>query len=1265
MSTVQSGLFLDVTKELLSRGHRVRFRAEGDSMYPTIRSGEAIVVEPIAPADLKQGDIALYRAARGITAHRVIGIEGGRFLIRGDGTGLGAEPVGGDQILGKVVKVESNRGRADLGTRRTKMNSFMHIAASRMRGWATARGQLLALAVTAFVWSGPVMGVTTPTQVRNQITAAASTNGTNVTIFTGLSINLGAFVTDPGGATANYLAVGISSTGNRSVSSITGCITAGPSGSWTYTGARPSQGGNNTEIWVLKNPTGGAVCNPTITMSNTASIVAGAVLFTGVSTAATPWALAGTAQLGGNAASRALTLTTSIPPNGAALVVLSTSSVASSQCPVLSAVTGEDSQWSLGAAASNACSSTNSFITGAGATTASLTGTPTFTWTAGGQNMGNTTFVAIVLSPGSVTSPTAVKVSSFTAAPDQGGNLIQLETGRDVNNLGFNLYREDNGQRVKLNASLLAGTALMGGAGTTFTAGQTRRWRDAGASAGASYWLEEVDLNGTRTWYGPAVAGAAEVAAADSTGAAQTLNSTPTPSGRANAPDDAVTVADEADKPIFLKSIGSVTGTGSINAATAPMKTTFTKAAQASAAITTSEMQQQYAVAAGAAVRLDVQSEGWYRVTQSQLVAAGIAPGVDPRNLQLYVNGVQQPILVEGEADGTFDASDAVAFYGMGMDTLWSGTQAYWLVAGTAKGLRMAVGGAAKKASGAASFPATVIWKPRTMYASAILNGDGNNYFGPVITNAAVNQPLTVTNLNLAGGASKLQVKLQGGTTGSHVVAVALNGTFLGNVTFNGQSSGAATFTVPAVNEGANLLTLTGSSPSDVTAVDEVQFTYPHSYTADGDYLRFTAPAGKATTIGGFSSSAITAIDVTDPANPSLVMGTIGGSAGNYTFTLAPTAGKGTRLLLALTGGQTKTPTLTANAPSSWNAAQAGYGMVIISHASLMASAAPLAGLRQSQGLNVAVIDVQDLYDEFSFGVKSPAAIKSFLATARANWSIAPQYVLLFGNGTFDPREFMNFTGTTVPDLVPVKLIDTKLLETASDDWFVDFDDDSLPDMAIGRLPAASASEADLMVARLVAYDTVAPGAWKDEALLVTGKNLYPGDDFVPLSAGVEALLPGSLTVTNLYATDPNPQSTLLASLNSGQALVNFIGHGSNEVWSGLFSSSNAMALGNATRTPVVLAMTCLNGFFQDRFTNPLGKALLKAANGGAVAVWASSGLTEPEPQADMNRAMVNALYGTTPMTLGEAAAAAKAGTTDKDVRRTWILLGDPSMVLQ
>jgi hypothetical protein len=78
-----------------------------------------------------------------------------------------------------------------------------------------------------------------------------------------------------------------------------------------------------------------------------------------------------------------------------------------------------------------------------------------------------------------------------------------------------------------------------------------------------------------------------------------------------------------------------------------------------------------------------------------------------------------------------------------------------------------------------------------------------------------------------------------------------------------------------------------------------------------------------------------------------------------------------------------------------------------------------------------------------------------------------------------------------------------------------------------------------------------------------------------------------------------------------------------------------------------------------------LAEALLKAPQGGALAVWASSGLTEPSAQAVMNRELVRLLFNGPSLTVGEAAMKAKATITDPDIRRTWILFGDPATRLR
>jgi hypothetical protein len=93
--------------------------------------------------------------------------------------------------------------------------------------------------------------------------------------------------------------------------------------------------------------------------------------------------------------------------------------------------------------------------------------------------------------------------------------------------------------------------------------------------------------------------------------------------------------------------------------------------------------------------------------------------------------------------------------------------------------------------------------------------------------------------------------------------------------------------------------------------------------------------------------------------------------------------------------------------------------------------------------------------------------------------------------------------------------------------------------------------------------------------------------------------------------------------------------------------------------------MNCLNGFFQDVYTESLAESLLLAKNGGAVAVWASSGLNQADPQAQMDKVMVKLLFTLPSPALGDAVNQAKSGIADPGVRRTYILFGDPLLRLK
>ena len=200
------------------------------------------------------------------------------------------------------------------------------------------------------------------------------------------------------------------------------------------------------------------------------------------------------------------------------------------------------------------------------------------------------------------------------------------------------------------------------------------------------------------------------------------------------------------------------------------------------------------------------------------------------------------------------------------------------------------------------------------------------------------------------------------------------------------------------------------------------------------------------------------------------------------------------------------------------------------------------------------------------------------------------------------------------------------------------------------------------LVAKIVWYENAAPDPTRG-ALLVADTG------FERLSSAVKRLLPFGMTIATINrrsADDVTIHGQIVSAINEGPRVTNFVGHGSNGVWTGgsVLSSFDAPALTNTNRLSVFTMMTCFNGYFQDAYNDSLSEALLKAP-GGAVAVWASTTLTEPAGQIAIDQEFYRLLFGAQPATLGDAARAAKAVTTDRDVRRTWTLFGDPAMLLR
>jgi signal peptidase I len=153
LSPQSSGLklfnFAQICIDLLRSGNRVRFRAPGYSMYPTILHEDVITVQPLKAEAIKVGDIVLYQSENSVIAHRVVRIENKSdihtdsqssalspqsfFILRGDARPANDNPINAEQILGKVVCVERNGRCINPYRLKAQLTFYIRRLVSRLR----------------------------------------------------------------------------------------------------------------------------------------------------------------------------------------------------------------------------------------------------------------------------------------------------------------------------------------------------------------------------------------------------------------------------------------------------------------------------------------------------------------------------------------------------------------------------------------------------------------------------------------------------------------------------------------------------------------------------------------------------------------------------------------------------------------------------------------------------------------------------------------------------------------------------------------------------------------------------------------------------------------------------------------------------------------------------------------------------------------------------------------------------------------------------
>jgi len=689
-------------------------------------------------------------------------------------------------------------------------------------------------------------------------------------------------------------------------------------------------------------------------------------------------------------------------------------------------------------------------------------------------------------------------------------------------------------------------------------------------------------------------------------------------------------------------------------------------------------------VASQPGVKLGVRAEGLYKVTKAQLQAAGFDVNSDPANWQLYVDGRQQSINVAPNGD-------YIEFYGTGIDRKESATRIYFLLAGASPGKRMAqASGHSISTLAGRSYTATYTKKERTFFISSLLNGDTENYFGRVVTSSPTTLTFDLSGVATAAATCTFSVAMQGFTFSPHPIALTLNGHTLDPMNGQFRDFFTSTYTIPAsyLIEGTNSLTMASTLAGDFSFFDHMSVTFERTFLAQQNTLSFFTQNYRAAEISGFTSPNVRVFDTTYDDDTAELYGLSFRQTGSTYGTRIPA--RRARTLFAVENSAILSPaTIEQNNPSTLSTTNHNAQLLIISYKGFLSQANDWKNYRTGQDPNLTaeVVDISDVYDEFNYGVLSSDSITSFLQYAKNNWQTPPQYVLLIGDATYDPKDYQGFAGSLgALDYVPEKSVDTLFGEAPSDDALVDFDNDGLGDLAIGRIPARDGQTVTNALNKTINFEQLTATHSLDRGALFVSDWDPNTWDFSGLNHLLDGQLPAGTPATFAWKVlddggTPNPNGTqqIVNGITAGPFVVNYSGHGSTGTWaSSFFTQSNVVCnpattgcINNPGNESIFTALTCFNGYFIRPDADGLSESLLKATNGGAVAAWSSTGETTPDVQQVLALRFYQQLGQSDITRLGDLIIDAKLYLAQHppspvdDVLNSWVLLGDPMLKIK
>ena len=668
--------------------------------------------------------------------------------------------------------------------------------------------------------------------------------------------------------------------------------------------------------------------------------------------------------------------------------------------------------------------------------------------------------------------------------------------------------------------------------------------------------------------------------------------------------------------------------------------------------------------------KFPVLEEAIYKIEFNDLVSAGInATSIDPRNIQIFAKGEEIPIYIQGESDGSFDSGDFIEFYAEGNDgwydhelfsdsahnlnpyvSMFSDTLYYFLTWNTGTSNKRFVDDLDLNYGD---------YTPVDYYYSEVVKTSNANFSSGQITNFGwavpeyskaegwytgqipywksgsviynASQELSTPYVYASGPSATVVTNVFGLGPANHFVDVNLNGNEIYNGSFYGKDHVLVNENVPNSWLSANSEFVFRSLASDYDANDRFGYAYMkikyaktfnmNNESATVMYIPPGAESKDLLIMENYNnlSTSVSIFDITSgkrvQVQPLL---------GKY-YALIPNDGVERKCFLTAEGAIKSIAGLSPVSDGSSKfinyqqkiTDKSGVDFLLVTGNNLMDAGVEYGDYRESEGLKSLVVNIDQLYDQFSYGIrKNPIAIRNFCDAIMNNWNFDPQYLFLAGKSISANYKNSRFGSKFENNIVPtwgVLGADVGFTAGLKPGSVLD------PTIATGRLAVKNNDEFRAYLRKVIDYESAEPADWMKQVLHFGGGSTASEQATFKLyleeyeSVIEDTLFGGKVHTFLKNSSDPlqiNLSDSVTNLINNGVSLMTFFGHAyGNNFDQSIDEPENYE---NTGRYSFILANSCLIGNIHTENSESGSERFVLAEDKGAIGFLGSSSLGVP-----------------------------------------------------